>query len=113
MAKLAGEQIAVAMTDRIQQMMADMNGMQAELESKREENAKLLNVNKELKEQVDKLQKEAVEQTQKLNNALDHVRMKRVEIRRLKASQNVASADTFKVCLLIYSLQARPMAFSS
>lgn len=111
MAKLAGEQIAVAMTDRIQQMMADMNGMQAELESKREENAQLLKVNKELKGQVDKLQKEAIEQTQKLNNALDHVRMKRVEIRRLKALQNVASADTSKVGLLIYSLQARPALF--
>ncbi|XP_078384297.1 uncharacterized protein LOC144666779 isoform X2 [Oculina patagonica] len=95
MAKLAGEQIAVAMTDRIQQMMADMNVMQVELESKREENAKLFKDNKELRDLVNELQKEAAEQkqlsSQKLKNALDHVRMKRAEIRRLKASQNIAS----------------------
>ena len=105
MAQLAGEQIAVAMTDRIQQMMADMNAMQAELENKRGENAKLFTDNKELKEQVNKLQKEADEQqqlsSQKLKNTLDHVRMKRVEIRRLKALQNISSDVSSKVGLLL------------
>ncbi|KAJ7337807.1 hypothetical protein OS493_007964 [Desmophyllum pertusum] len=83
MAKLAGEQIAVAMTDRIEQMVVDMNVMQAELESKRDENAKLLTDNKELMEQ-NKVSSKS------LNNALDHVRMKRVEIRRLKALKSSA-----------------------
>ena len=91
MTKLSGEQVALAMSDRMQQMVADMNVMQAELESKRDENSKLFKETKELKEYVNRLQEQAIEQNQlsshRLNNTLDHVRLQRAEIRRLKASQ--------------------------
>jgi len=89
-------------------MVADMNVIQEELERTREENAKLIKDNKTLEDHVIKLRKEAVEQkqlsSQRLNNALDHVRKKRAEIRRLKASQNIAPDDvSLKVGLRPYS----------
>ena len=91
MTKLSGEQVALAMSDRMQQMVADMNVMQAELETKRDENSKLFEETRELKEYLNRLQEQAIEQkrlsSHRLNNTLDHVRLQRAEIRRLKASQ--------------------------
>ena len=57
MTKLAGKQIANAMTDRIQQMLADTNAMQVELESSRNENMMITKKNKALKGRVQRLQK--------------------------------------------------------
>ena len=88
-AKLAGKQIADAMADRMHQMLADMYGMQMELESQRSDYGTLTTKNKDLKERVDKLEIQVVKKdevhSERLNNVLHHVRMKRKEVHGLKA----------------------------
>lgn len=83
--KQVREGISVTMTDRFEQMEADMKAMKRELESSRDANATLSEENEELKEKVDDLQKEADEKRKRLNNTLENVHMKAAEIRRLEA----------------------------
>ena len=96
-AHLAGNQIANAMTDRMHQMVTDMCAMQMELESQRDEYSTLTNRNKHLKERVEKLEKQALKKdkihSDRLNNVLDNVRMKRKEIQGLKSLLNVRESQ--------------------
>ena len=89
MAQLASKQPTSAMTDRVQQVSANMNTMHIELESSRKENTTMTRKNKALKERVETLQKQIVqndqEHSERLNNVLDNVRLKRKEIHGLKA----------------------------
>ena len=89
MAQLASKQPTSAMTDRVQQVSANMNTMHIELESGRKENTTMTKKNKALKERVETLQKQTVqndqEHSERLNNVLDNVRLKRKEIHGLKA----------------------------
>lgn len=96
-AQLAGNQIANAMTDRMHQMVTDMHAMQMELESQRDEYSTLTNKNKHLKERVEKLEKQALKKdkmhSDRLNNVLDNVRMKRKEIQGLKSLLNIRESQ--------------------
>lgn len=87
MAQLASKQPTSAMADRMQQVSA--NTMHIELESSRKENKTMIKKNKALKELVETLQKQIVqndqEHSERLNNVLDNVRLKRKEIHGLKA----------------------------
>ena len=89
MAQLASKQPTSAMADRMQQVSANMNTMHIELESSRKENTTMTKKNKALKERVETLQKQIVqndqEHSERLNNVLDNVRLKRKEIHGLKA----------------------------
>ena len=89
MAQLASKQPTSAMTDRMQQVSANMNTMHIELESSRKENTTMTKKNKALNERVEKLQKQIVqngqEHSERLNNVLNNVRLKRKEIHGLKA----------------------------
>ena len=89
MAQLASKQPTSAMADRMQQVSANMNTMHIELESSRKENTTMTKKNKALKERVETLQKQIVQNDQehyeRLNNVLDNVRLKRKEIHGLKA----------------------------
>lgn len=89
MAQLASKQPTSAMADRMQQVSANMNTMHIELESSRKENTTMTKKNKALKERVETLQKQIVqndqEHSERLNNVLDNVRLKRKEIHCLKA----------------------------
>lgn len=88
-AKLAGKQIDDEMADRMHQMLTDMYGMQMELKSQRSDYSTLTTKNKDLKERVDKLENQVVKKdevhSERLNNVLRHVRMKRKEVHGLKA----------------------------
>lgn len=94
MAQLASKQPTSAMADRMQQVSANMNTMHFELESSRKENTTMTKKNKALKERVETLQKQIVqndqEHSERLNNVLDNVRLKRKEIHGLKALQGNA-----------------------
>ena len=89
MAQLASTQTTSAMADRMQQVLANMNTMHIELESNRKESTTMTKKNKALKERVETLQKQIVqndqEHSERLNNVLDNVRLKRKEIQGLKA----------------------------
>lgn len=89
MAQLASKQPTSAMADRMQQVSTNMNTMHIELESSRKENTTMTKKNKALKERVETLQKQIVqndqEHSERLNNVLDNVRLKRKEIHGLKA----------------------------
>lgn len=89
MAQLASKQPTSAMADRMQQVSANMNTMHIELESNRKESTTMTKKNKALKERVETLQKQIVqndqEHSERLNNVLDNVRLKRKEIHGLKA----------------------------
>ena len=89
MAQLASKQPTSAMADRMQQVSANMNTMHIELESSRKENTPMTKKNKALKERVETLQKQIVqndqEHSERLNSVLDNVRLKRKEIHGLKA----------------------------
>ena len=89
MAQLASKQPTSAMADRMQQVSANMNTTHIELESSRKENTTMTKKNKALKERVETLQKQIVqndqEHSERLNNVLDNVRLKRKEIHGLKA----------------------------
>ena len=89
MAQLASKQPTSAMADRMQQVLANMNTMHIELESNRKESTTMTKKNKALKERVETLQKQIVqndqEHSERLNNVLDNVRLKRKEIHGLKA----------------------------
>ena len=90
MAKLAGKQIADAMAERMKEIMAEMHAMQLTLGSQTSEYCTLTNKNRYLKERVEKLETQVVHKdtvhSERLNNVLDNVRMKRNEIRGLKAT---------------------------
>ena len=94
MAQLASKQPTSAMADRMQQVSVNMNTMHIELESSRKENTTMTKKNKALKERVETLQKQIVqndqEYSERLNNVLDNVRLKRKEIHGLKALQGNA-----------------------
>ena len=89
MAQLASKQTTSAMADRMQHVLANMNTMHIELESNRKESTTMTKKNKALKERVETLQKQIVqndqEHSERLNNVLDNVRLKRKEIHGLKA----------------------------
>ena len=89
MAQLACKQPTSAMADRMQQVSANMNTMHIELESSRKENTTMTKKNKALKERVETLQKQIVqndqEHSERLNNVLNNARLKRKEIHGLKA----------------------------
>ena len=89
MVQLASKQTTSAMADRMQQVLANMNTMHIELESNRKESTTMTKKNKALKERVETLQKQIVqndqEHSERLNNVLDNVRLKRKEIHGLKA----------------------------
>ena len=89
MAQLASKQPTNAMADRMQQVSANMNTMHIDLESSRKENTTMTKKNMALKERVEQLQKQIVqndqEHSERLNNVLDNVRLKRKEINGLKA----------------------------
>ena len=100
MARLASKQPTSAMADRMQQVSANMNTMHIELESSRKESTTMTKKNKALKERVETLQKQIVqndqEHSERLNNVLDNVRLKRKEIHGLKALLGNAQ-DTIEV----------------
>ena len=89
MARIAGKQIASTMANRMHEIMAHMHAMQLTLESQRSEYCVLTNKNKYLKERLGKLEDQVVKKdivhSERLNNVLDNVRMKRNEIKSLKA----------------------------
>ena len=89
MAQLASKQPTSAMADRMQQVSTNMNTMHIELESSSKENTTMTKKNKALKERVETLQKQIVqndqEHSERLNNVLDNVRLKRKDIHGLKA----------------------------
>ena len=89
MAQLASKQPTSAMTDRMQQVSANMNTIHIELESSRKEDTTMTKKNKALEERVEKLQEQIVqndlEHSERLNNVLDNVRLKRKDIHGLKA----------------------------
>ena len=89
MAQLASKQPTSAMADRMQQVSVNMNTMHFELEGSRKENTTMTKKNKALKERVETLQKQIVqndqEHSERLNSVLDNVRLKRKEIHGLKA----------------------------
>lgn len=88
-ARIAGKQIASTMADRMHEIMAHMHAMQVTLESQRSEYCVLTNKNKDLKERLGKLEDQVVKKdivhSERLNNVLDNVRIKRNEIKSLKA----------------------------
>ncbi|XP_029196709.2 interaptin-like [Acropora millepora] len=89
MARIAGKQIASTMANRMHEIMAHMHAMQITLESQRSEYCVLTNRNKDLKERLEKLEDQVVKKdivhSERLNNVLDNVRIKRNEIKSLKA----------------------------
>ena len=102
---VVGEQIANVKADRIEQMLADMNAVQMELEDKRKENWMITKKNKALKERVAKLEKQSIENdkvhSERLNNVLNNVRMKKAEIWNLRAllAESHVGAGVSKVIL--------------
>ena len=65
------EQNHLTAAESLAQMKANIAAMKKELEKTRENNATLSKSNKELKEKVNKLQKEAVDREKRLNETLD------------------------------------------
>ena len=108
MARIAGKQIASTMANRMHEIMAHMHAMQLTLESQRSEYCVLTNKNKDLKERLGKLEDQVVKKdivhSERLNNVLDNVRMKRNEIKSLKAMlrQRTTQVEAIflKVCKL-------------
>ena len=77
------EQAHVTAAESLAQMEANIAAMKKELKRSRENNATLSKSNKELKEKVNKLKKEAVDEEKRLNETLDKVHERDAEISRL------------------------------
>lgn len=92
------EQTHVTAAESLAQMEANIAAMKKELKRSRENNATLSKSNKELKEKVNKLQKEAVDEEKRLNETLDKVHDRGTEISRLngllrRLDQNMVSEN--------------------
>lgn len=92
------EQTHATAAESLAQMEANIAAMKKELKRSRENNATLSKSNRELKEKVNKLQKEAVDEEKRLNETLDKVNKRDAEISRLngllqKLDQNMVSEN--------------------
>ena len=92
------EQSHLTAAESLAQMKANIAAMKKELEKTRENNATLSKSNKELKEKVNKLQKEAVDREKRLNETLDKLHERDAEISRLngllqRLDQNMVSEN--------------------
>ena len=92
------EQAHLTAAESLAQMEANIAAMKKELKRSRENNATLSKSNKELKEKVNKLKKEAVDEEKRLNETLDKVHERDAEISRLngllqRLDQNMVSEN--------------------
>ena len=92
------EEAHVTAAESLAQMEANIAAMKKELKRSRENNATLSKSNKELKEKVNKLKKEAVDEEKRLNETLDKVHERDAEISRLngllqRLNQNMVSEN--------------------